>query len=153
MTIFATWPGVQPELEREFARLELGEADGGIDRHAHEAVGVGLGELLDLHAAVRRGDDHDPLGFAVEHEAEIEFARDVGRRLDQHALDHLARFAGLLGHQHPPEQRRGEVAHLLLGPAQLDAAGLAAAAGMDLRLDDPGVAADLAGAVAGLLGR
>ena len=28
----------------------------------HQGVGAGLGELLDLHAALARADDHHPLG-------------------------------------------------------------------------------------------
>ena len=50
------------------------------------------------------------------------------------------------------EQLVGGVLDLVLVAAELDAAGLAAAAGMDLRLDHPGLAADLARAVGRLLG-
>ncbi len=60
--------------------------------------------------------------------------------------------SGLFGDQLLAEQRGGEILNLVLGPAELDAARRAAPAGMDLRLDDPGVAAQFAGAVAGLFG-
>jgi hypothetical protein len=50
--------------------------------HPQEAVGLLLREVLDLHAAMGGGDDHDPLGFPVEHEAEIDLLRDVGGLLD-----------------------------------------------------------------------
>jgi hypothetical protein len=47
----------------------------------------------------------------------------------------------------------GEILDLLLGADQLDATGLAAAAGVDLGLDHPALAADLGGRLDGLLGR
>ena len=49
-----------------------------------------------------------------------------------------------MGDQRHAEDLRGEVVHLLQGLRHLDAAALAAAAGVDLRLDDPDLAAELA---------
>jgi hypothetical protein len=50
-----------------------------------------------------------------------------------------------------PSQCCCEVADLVLALDQLDAAGLAAATGVHLRLDDPLAAADLLGGLDGLL--
>jgi len=51
-------------------------------------------------------------------------------------MDLLAMRAGLMRDQHGAEQALGLLANLLFRLHQLDAAGLAAAAGMDLCLDD-----------------
>src|SRR5690606_5743532 len=51
------------------------------------------------------------------------------------------------------EHALGVLAHLVQGPGQLDAAGLAAAAGVDLRLDHPEVAVDGLGGLDRLLWR
>ncbi len=109
-------------------------------------------DLLDFHAAGRGRHDHDPLGFAVEHEAQVEFALPFHRRLDPQARNQLAARTGLLGHQGPAQQVLGGGLDLAVVAAQLDTARLAAPAGMDLRLDHPGIAADLACPVGRLLG-
>ncbi len=51
-----------------------------------------------------------------------------------------------------PEQVIRRVQHIVFRAAELDAARLAAPAGMNLRLDDPGLAADLARPLSRLLG-
>ena len=50
--------------------------------------------------------------------------------------------AGLVGHEFLADERLRRCRDLVLRAHQLDAARLAAAAGMDLRLDDPDRAAD-----------
>ena len=84
----------------------------------------------------------EPLARAIEHDAEVELAFDAQSLLDQHALDHLPRRAGLVGDEiHAEDLLRG--AEGLVGALDnLDAAALAAAAGMNLRLDDNGAAAE-----------
>ena len=119
------------------------KADGGLDHHLQDHLRLGLGDLLDLHAAALRGDDADALGLTVEHVAEIELAVERLGHLDIDALHRLAFGAGLDGDQPLAEQVRGRVAHLVIGLAELDAAGLAARAGMDLRLHRPVPAAEL----------
>ena len=49
----------------------------------------------------------------------------------------LAVRAGLMGNERRAEQAGGFLLHVVDGFDHLDAAGLAATAGMDLRLDDP----------------
>ena len=144
--------GLEAQREGELARLEALHADGGLDRDPDQRLGLVVRDLLDLHAAGRGGHDHDPLGLAVEHEAQIELAPPLHRRLDIDPRHQLAARPGLLGHQRLAEQLLGRGLDLAVVPAQLDAAGLAAPAGMDLRLDHPGLAADLARPVGRLLG-
>ena len=62
----------EAQLEGELARLEGLKADGGFNHHLQDHLRLGLGDLLDLHAAALRGDDADALGLTVEHVAEIE---------------------------------------------------------------------------------
>ena len=107
------------------------------------ASGSVLGDLLDLHAAALRGDDANALGLTIEHVAEIELAIERLGHLDVDALHGLAFGAGLDGDQALAEQVRRRIAHLVIGLAQLDAASLAARAGMDLSLHRPAPAAKL----------
>jgi len=108
-----------------------------------DGLGLGLGDLLDLHAAALRGDDADALGFAVEHVTEIKLAVERLGHLNVNPLNRLAFGTGLDGDQPLAEQARRRIADLVIGLAQLDAARLAARTGMDLRLDRPGPAAQL----------
>ena len=98
------------------------------------------------------GDDHDAFGFPVEDEAKVKLLLDVRRAFDPEAIDALAIGIGLLGDKLLAEEGGGEFLHLGLGPAEFHPARRAAAAGMDLRLDDPGIAAQFAGAIACLFG-
>ena len=93
-------------------------------------------DLLDIHAAFGAGDHRDALGLAIDQHAKIELARDFAGLLDIDSPHDSALGPGLMSHQRFAEQlaRRNPC----LGGAgdQLDAAGLAATAGVDLRLDD-----------------
>ena len=60
-----------------------------MDELLEDALGRLLGDLLDLHAAVRADHQHGPLGRAIEHDAEIELALDLQPLLDEHALRRL----------------------------------------------------------------
>ena len=109
--------------------------------------------LLDLDPALGRGHEGDARGGAVEHGTEIELAGDVAAVLDVDALDDPALRPGLVGDQGHAQHVVGELAHLLDRAGELDAAALAAAAGMDLRLDHPDRPAQRPGGLLGLLGR
>jgi hypothetical protein len=69
------------------------------------------------------------------------------------AVDLLAVRAGLMGDQHGAEQALRLRPHLVDRLDHLDAAGLAAAAGVDLRLDDPDRSAELVRSLDRLIGR
>ena len=127
---------LEPERKRDLARLERRQPDQRIDRLGDDLLGRLGRDLLDLHPALGAGDDRDRLRLAIDHHPEVELARDLARLLDVHAAHDAALGPGLMGHQRLAEQLGGEVARLLGRSHQLDAAGLAAPAGMDLRLDD-----------------
>ena len=74
---------------------------------------------------------------------QVALALDVAAFLDVDALDFLAGRAGLLGDELHAEHLLGGREHLVDRLDHLDAAALAAAAGVDLRLDHPDRAAQL----------
>src|ERR1019366_3396327 len=82
-----------------------------------------LGHLLDVHAAFGRHHEGDARGFAIDQGREVELAVDQRAVLDVEPVDLLA------------------------------ATGLAAPAGMDLRLYDPDRSAELARGLGGFIGR
>ncbi len=108
-----------------------------VDVDLRESLGPLDGEDLDLHAALDAAQREVRAVGPVQQHREVELAGDLGALGDHHPLDDVALdveaedgLGGLLG---------------ILGVVHdLDAAGLAAAAGLHLRLHDDG-AADLLG--------
>ena len=99
----------------------------------------------------REPDDHHPLAGAVDDDAEVELPGDGGGLLDVQPVDELALGPDWRVTSRLPEQLVRDLVDLAVAGADLDAAGLAAPAGVDLRLDHPGRAAELLGAVRRLL--
>ena len=99
-------------------------------------------DLLDVHAAFGARHQADALRHAVDDHADVELLADVGALLDQQPPHLLPAGAGLVGDELHAEDLAREIAHLVDRARELDAAALAAAAGMDLRLDDPHRAAE-----------
>ena len=103
------------------------------------------GHFLDLDAALGAGHQDRQADGAVQHHADVDFAGDLGRRLDdQHLRYLLSLLAGLLGDERILEHDLGDLAGLGAGLDELDAAevlaaalerALAAAAGVDLGLE------------------
>ena len=141
---------LEVELEGDVARLERAHRRCRRQRQADDLVGMLLGDLFDVHAAFGRGDDGDAAGRAVDQLRDIELARDVAALLDIDLLDLFALRAGLVGDQAAAQHLVGAGDHLLHGAADLDAAGLAAAAGMDLGLHHPDRTVQLLGDGLGL---
>ena len=120
------------EEEPQLHRLERHQPVARVDRHAHDLLG-GLGrDLLDIDAAGRTHHEHRLARRPVHDDAHVRLAGDVGGLGDEHLLHrepldvHAQDGAGLL----PRVLGRGAV---------LDAARLAAAAGMHLRLHHDGL--------------
>ena len=82
------------------------------------------------------------LGRAIDHQPEVQLAGDVEPLLDQQPRDLLPGRAGLVGDERHPEHLRGGLRRCLRPLDHLDAAALAAAAGVNLRLDDDRAAAE-----------
>ncbi len=88
-----------------------------------------------------------PLGGAVDHEAEVELARDLEAFLDEHATDDPALGPGLVRDERHAEHRLRGGVRGVRPLDDLDATALAAAAGVNLCLDDDRAAAELDGNV------
>ena len=127
---------VEPERLRDPASMVRHNSGRWIDGKRHDLVGTGAGDLLDVHAARCRYHEGNARAFAVDERREIKLPLDGGALLDVEAADLFAVRARLMRDQHCTEQPLGLTAHLLLRFHHLDAAGLAATARMDLRLDD-----------------
>ncbi len=94
-------------------------------------------------ALLPRSDEH----------RQVQLLGDVGGLGDQHAVDGQFHAGGLVGGHLRAEHALGVVAHFIEGLGELHAAGLAAAARVDLGLDHPEVAADGLGRVDSLFRR
>ena len=143
---------VEPEPEGEFARLKSLQADSRLDDHLHDRLRDGLGDLLDLHAAVAEAMTRTRSVLRSSTIAEIELALERLGDFDIDALNGLALGPGLSGDEPLAEQLFGRLADFVIGRAEFDAARLAARAGMDLRLDRPVPAAELRCDERGLFG-
>src|SRR5262245_47374210 len=108
----------------------------GIDGEGHNLLGARTRDLLDIHAPRRRCHKGNARTFAVDERREIELALDGRTLFDIEAMDLLALRTGLVRDQDRSEQTLGLLPHLLVRFHHLDAAGLAASAGMNLSLDD-----------------
>jgi hypothetical protein len=110
----------------------LGRVDGLLE----DGLGRLGGNLFDLHAAGLRGHEDQFTFRPVEDNAEIKLSVDGSGLLDQQPLDFLPPRAGLARDQRHAENVFGVEFGLLARVGQLDAAALAAASGVNLRLDD-----------------
>ena len=109
--------------------------------------GVEAGDLLDIHAALGRADKADAGGLAIHEKRQIKLGLDARPGLDIDAVDLFAHGAGLMRHQRAAEHLLGLIggffdrfrqAHTaLFARVGLLEGALAAATGMDLRLDHP----------------
>ena len=116
-----------------------------IDRNGHDLVRRIVRHVFDVHAAFGRDHDGDARGLAVDQHRQIEFLVDRRAFLDVEPVDLLAVRPGLVRDQGRAEEPRRFLLHVVDRFDDLDAAGLAAAAGMDLRLHHPDRPAKLVG--------
>src|SRR5215471_3788926 len=140
-------PG-QTQREGELARLKREHAERRIERLADDRGGILGSDFLDLHPPELRDHHRGKPSRPVEGNSQIELPIDVQSLFDQDFLYPLAGGTGLDGHEIHPEDRLGESLRFIGILGQLDAAALAAASGMNLRLDDgapPETLGDLAG--------
>ncbi len=127
--------GVKSQLERDLARLVGLQAHAGNDVLLDDRVRIFRRNLFDLHATRRRRHEHVASVAAVEHDAEIQLARDGQRLFDQQTLHLLALGPGLVRDQRHAEHLGGNLSGLLHRLGDLHAAALATPAGVNLRLD------------------
>jgi hypothetical protein len=137
--------GIEPEPESELARLIVLDTRGRVQREREDLLGRVVRDLLDVHAARGGRHDRDPLGAAVDDEAQVQLAVDARARLDVDPIDREPLVPALVRNEPRAEQRLRVLLDLRGGFRELHAAGLAAATRVDLSLDDPDAAAELLG--------
>ena len=71
------------------------EAGRRIDREGVDLLGRVVRHLLDVHAALGRGDEGDAAGLPVDEQREVEFLGDVDAVGDVEPVDLLALRPGL----------------------------------------------------------
>ena len=121
---------------RHALRLEGSKPDDRIDVLLDDLLGSLCRDLLDLDAAFLRAHHDDARALAVDDEGEIILLLDVRASLDEEASDLLARRARLMRDERFAEELLRVGRDLVDRLCDLDAACLATAAGVDLRLDD-----------------
>jgi hypothetical protein len=97
---------------------------------------------FDVHAALGARHQAHALGAAVDDHRDVKLFLDVRALLDQEAANLLPRGTCLVRDELHAEDLARLLAHFAERACDLDAAALAAAAGMDLRLDDPHLSAE-----------
>ena len=127
---------LEPQGKGQLARLPRAKTNHWIDDFLEDGLGSLGRHDFDLHASGLRGHEDQPAGRAIEHNAEIKLAVDGRRLLDQQPLHLLALRAGLVRYQRHAQDIFGVFLGFLAGAGHLDAAALAAASGVNLRLDD-----------------
>ena len=140
---------LQAERVGDLAGLEGLEAHLRVERLLDDRGRVAVGDLLDLHPAELRRHERRHPDRPVEGDPEVELLGDVGRLLDEHLLHLPPLRAGLVRHELHPDDPLGGLVGFVGGPRELDAAPLAAPAGVDLGLHD-GLAAEVLGDLTGL---
>jgi hypothetical protein len=118
------------------ARLERLQPLHGVHAVPRDRLRLVFGELFDVHATFGRRDDHGRLRAAVHHHGEVHLARDIAAGFDVERLHHAALGAGLVRDERLAEQVLGDLPGVVGRTHELHAAGLAAAARVDLRLHD-----------------
>ena len=134
----------ESEPGRDPPALERQHAEQRIDQLPQDRVGIRLGHVLDVHAARARCHQEGAFGGAVQGHAQVELPVDFQGFLDQHLAHLLAFGAGLVGHQLHAQDLTGQPFRLARTRSHLDAAALAATAGVNLRLDHAAAAEVLA---------
>jgi hypothetical protein len=136
---FAALVGLQPLHEVHVQRLD--------------GVRIFARGGFDFDAAIARCNEGQRFCRTVDQHRQVKLLGDIGGLRDQHAVDRQGHTGGLVGF-HFRAQHSGRVLfHLVEVFRELDAAGLAAPAGMDLRLDHPRLTTDGAGRLHGLVSR
>ena len=126
----------------QVAGLERLQAKQGIDVQLDDGVGIGLGNLLDVDAALAAGHDERLGGFAVEQHGKVKFVNDLLAAGNKEGVNLAPSLAGLLGDDGVAEHGLGFFVDVVGRLAEVHAAleavlehALAPAAGVNLDLE------------------
>ena len=133
------WPdefGWHTHAVGELPSLPWLQPDGGVDDSAKDLLRRLSRYFLDLHPARRARDYHRAPLARVEHDCRVELLCDVHGLFDQHGVDGDTLRPGLEGDELRPKDGRGELRRCLRAVDDPNAARLAAAPCVHLRLHD-----------------
>ena len=133
--------GAEPKPEADLARLVVLEAGRRMQRQRENFLWSLVRDLFDIHTAGGRCHHGDPLGAPIDDQAQVQLALDRRAGLDVDVIDGQAFGATLVRDEPRAEHRFGVLLDLGHRFGELDAAGLAAAARMNLSFHDPEAAA------------
>ena len=132
----------EPEAERQHAALRRLQPCGRVHVHADDLLRRVRGDFLDVHAARGGGDERHLALIPIQHQAQVQLARDLRAFLDEHLVDRQAFRPRLVRLEARAEHGRRGLARCFRGIDELHAAALAAAARVHLSFDDPLRSAD-----------
>src|SRR6266849_4273735 len=113
------------------------DAGCGIDGEGEDLFRPLASDFLDIHAAFSGHDEGNARCDAVDQRPQIAFTFYRRTLFNVEAADDLTLGTGLMGHERRAQDAGRLAGHLLNGVDDLDTAGFAAPAGVDLSLDDP----------------
>src|SRR5262245_57644838 len=126
----------QAQAEGQTAGLEIGESESRMRPFTQDLLGAVRGDFFDLHPA-SLGSHHDVGGAgAVQRDREVQLAVDVRRFFDEHLAHEDALGRCLWSLEPHAKDLAADRFGLSRRGGELDAAGLAPAAGVYLSLDD-----------------
>jgi hypothetical protein len=99
--------GVEAQSIRQFSSLIGVEPGDGVEGLFQDFFGRMFGDFFDFNAAFGRHDEHRATGFAVNDDAQIQFAGDLKALFDKQSVDLLALRAGLNGDKSAVEHSLG----------------------------------------------
>jgi hypothetical protein len=143
----------QADAGGDLQRLFLAQTGQRIDQFGDDFLGGAVRDLFDVHATFAGRDHGHFLGGAVGHQGHVVLFLDVGAVFDVEATHFLAFRAGLMRLELHAQDVAGQALDVVNRLGHLDAATLATAAGVDLRLDHPHGAAQFLGGFHRLLHR
>ena len=124
----------KPKAERKFARLIRLQTDRWMDNLLNNGLGIFFGDFFDFHATRAARHEDDPSDAAVHEKRKVKFALDVDTFFNEQPLDNPAAGTGLDRDEIHAEHTAGNFGGFIRRMDKLNAAGLSAATGVNLRL-------------------
>src|SRR5262249_6697541 len=126
----------QAESEGQFARLIRLQTNGRMYNFFDNRLGIRLSDFFDFHATRGAGHENDAADTAIHEQRKVKFALDVEPFFNKQTFYDATSRARLNRDKIHAEHVSGNVGGFIRRMNELDATRLAAAAGVNLRLDD-----------------
>ena len=126
------------KFEGDFACLESGQSDGGINRFKEQFFRSFFRNLFDVYPSFGGGHQGHFVGGTVNQERNIEFISNVASLFNQNPLNNFTFRAGLMGDETHAEHISGVLFNFIGGFGNFNSATFTASSGMDLCFNCPG---------------